>query len=136
MAKKAAEQAGEKVNKAQRIREYLAANPNSKPKDVVEALGKEGVKITTNYIATVQYHQNGGPTKSGKKKKGELSVTELKAMRRLTRPLGDLKQVSASLKASREIFEAVGNDWDRAEQAIQSLQELYDAEGEEAPPEK
>ena len=41
-------------NKSQSIREYLKANPTSKAKEVVEALGKNGIKVNDGLVYAVK----------------------------------------------------------------------------------
>jgi hypothetical protein len=38
------------VNKSQAIRDMLAANPKAKVKDIVDAMGKKGLKVSPNLV--------------------------------------------------------------------------------------
>ena len=49
MAKK-----GTGPNKSQAIRDYYAANPNAKPKEVSAELKKQGVDVTPAFISTIR----------------------------------------------------------------------------------
>lgn len=55
------------VNKSQAIRDYLNQNGNVPPKDVVEALGKEGVNVTTGLVSNVKFHMGLGGKRRKKK---------------------------------------------------------------------
>ena len=50
-------------NKSQAIRDYYAANPNAKPKEISAELKKAGVDVTPAFISTIR------STSMGKKKK-------------------------------------------------------------------
>ena len=39
------------VNKSKAIRDYFRANPKAKTSEVVEALAKQGITTTANYVA-------------------------------------------------------------------------------------
>lgn len=49
MAKK-----GSGPNKSQAIRDYYAANPNAKPKEVSAELKKQGIDVTPAFISTIR----------------------------------------------------------------------------------
>lgn len=72
-----------KVNKSGAIREYLEKHPDSKPLEVVEVLGKKGIEVTANVVATVKSNEKKkGTTKRVGKKAGTTSLqTALQAER-------------------------------------------------------
>ncbi len=41
-------------NKSQAIRDYYAANPDAKPKQVVEALAAQGVDVSAAFVSTIK----------------------------------------------------------------------------------
>jgi hypothetical protein len=41
-------------NKSQAIRDYYAANPEAKPKQVVEALAAQGVDVSAAFVSTIK----------------------------------------------------------------------------------
>ena len=43
-----------KVNKSAAVKEYLEANPNAGPKEVVEALAKNKITVTPNYVSNIK----------------------------------------------------------------------------------
>lgn len=45
---------GAKPNKSAAVREYLAANPTAKAKDVVEALKGKNIRISPNYVSVIK----------------------------------------------------------------------------------
>jgi len=47
MAKKPA------VNKAQAVRDYLKAHPDTANKEIAEALKKQGIKLSPNHVANI-----------------------------------------------------------------------------------
>ncbi|MGV3485606.1 MAG: hypothetical protein ACO1RT_14415, partial [Planctomycetaceae bacterium] len=50
-------------NKSQAIRDYYAAHPNAKPKEISAELKKAGIDVTPAFISTIR------STSMGKKKK-------------------------------------------------------------------
>ena len=42
------------VNKTQTVRDYVKANPKATNKEISEALGKEGIKISPNHVANIK----------------------------------------------------------------------------------
>lgn len=50
-------------NKSQAIRDYYAAHPNAKPKEISAELKKQGIDVTPAFISTIR------STSMGKKKK-------------------------------------------------------------------
>ncbi len=60
-----------KVNKAQAIRDYAAANPGSRPKDIIAALAKKGITVgSTNVTLALKSGKSTGkrgrPATNGK----------------------------------------------------------------------
>jgi hypothetical protein len=43
-----------KVNKSQAVRDYLAANPDQTPKEVVSALGVQGIAVKPQYVSAIK----------------------------------------------------------------------------------
>ncbi len=46
------------VNKTQAVREYLKANKKAKNLEVVDALAKQGIAITANYVGNIKATHN------------------------------------------------------------------------------
>ena len=46
------------VNKSQAIRDYFKANPKAKTQEVVDALAKQGITVTTGLVRTVKSKHN------------------------------------------------------------------------------
>jgi hypothetical protein len=61
-------------NTSQSIRDYLTANPEAKAKDVVEALGKSGVKTNEGLVYAVK-----GAMKEKKKRKKRVAKAAMAA---------------------------------------------------------
>jgi hypothetical protein len=58
----------EGVNKSQAIREYLAANPNAMPIDVIAGLKEKGINVSRGLVGLVKYKKSG--KKAGGRKRG------------------------------------------------------------------
>jgi hypothetical protein len=112
--KRAVRQPGEakaekKVNKTKAIHDYLKSNPKARNKEVVEALGKQGIEITANYVAGIK-------TKTNTRRKAArdvvsrrgLGVPEVKAALVLLKECrGSMAEAGAALEAAQEIRELV-----------------------------
>lgn len=88
MAKK---EDADSANKSQAIRDFLAANPKAKPRQVVAALKEQGHEITAAYVSTIK--------SLDKKKNGKVG--------RRGRPAGSTKAAAAAAAAQPV---AAGND--------------------------
>ena len=61
MAKKSADG----VNKSQAIRDYYKANRKAKPKQVVEAMAEQGIKVSAQYVSTIRTNSKKKSQKKG-----------------------------------------------------------------------
>lgn len=105
MAKKAMK----KVNKTQAVKEYMSQNRKASPKEVSEALTKQGIEVSPNYVSTIK--------------------SKLKKRRRRPRKVGaaaasptDRLSLSALLDAKR-FAERIGN-LDKAKELLDALAKL------------
>lgn len=57
-----------KVNKSQEIRDYFGKNPSASAKQVVEALGKRKVKVSTAMVANVKSKSGLSKPRKGRKR--------------------------------------------------------------------
>jgi len=67
-AKKKGRQAG--VNKSAAIREYMASNPDAKPKDVVAGLKEQGLEVAVGLVNQVRSKRSGGAGSGGGRGRG------------------------------------------------------------------
>jgi len=87
------------------IRAYLEANPGAKPKEIKEALAKQGFKVATGLISNVKYHFERKPSvKPGRgasrRVDGSLpSVDQLLQVKDLANSLGGLDQLRRAAEA-------------------------------------
>lgn len=58
-----------KVNKSDKIREYLAEHPDASPKTIQAALKEQGVSVSTGLCSNVKYTSPKGPGAAKQKKK-------------------------------------------------------------------
>jgi hypothetical protein len=54
-------------NKSMAIRNYKKAHPNSKPRHIVEGLGKQGITVTANYVSSILSSSSRTKKKRGRK---------------------------------------------------------------------
>jgi len=62
-------------NKSQAIRAYYEANPEAKPKQVVEALAAQGVDVTAAFVSTIKSTSVNKSAKPAKAKRGPKAAT-------------------------------------------------------------
>jgi hypothetical protein len=108
----AAAQAKPRTNKTQAVRDFIKANPGVRNIEVAESLGKSGVKVTANYVATIK-----GKMKIRRKKVKKavrsvvasrgVGVPEIKAAFALMKLAGGIKEATAALDAAQEIKEMI-----------------------------
>ncbi|MEM6688956.1 MAG: hypothetical protein AAF664_05985 [Planctomycetota bacterium] len=77
--------AGE-VSKSQAIRDHKKANPNQKPKQIAQELGKKGISVTPGFVSTI--------LSTSKRSKGT---------RRRGRPAGSTNRTSKKTTTSRRV---------------------------------
>lgn len=97
---------------SQHIRDYLAENPNATSGEIVEGLGKQGVKVSPGLASNVKFTSGHG----GKKRRGRKKVVRKK------RPGAQTVDISA-LQAAAKYVQQVG-DIDAAIIAVQQVKEL------------
>lgn len=66
------------INKSEEIRKYYEKHPESKTKDCIEFLSEKGIEVSQALVAGVRARMTG---EGGKKKKGEISVAEVKLLK-------------------------------------------------------
>jgi hypothetical protein len=95
-------------SKADAIRSYLAANPKAKTREVVEALAKDGIKVSYNHVYLI-------------KSKGKAKVRKAKRAK--------VRAVAASRPGIKDYADAVNQVKMLAHQlgGISSLKALVDA---------
>jgi len=91
--------AAEGPNKSELIRAYKAENPNAKPKEIVEALGKQGITVTPQTVSTVL---------TNAKKKGDAVGNGGKQGKRRGRKPNATANVAADLGNALEAVIAAG----------------------------
>ena len=114
-------------SKSQEIREYYAANPDSKPKQVVEALALKGVVVTPAFVSTIKSTSINKPARGAKRAAksvkaapvrrastttkavvrksagGELTVESLMQAKGLADKMGGVDKLMAALDALKQL---------------------------------
>ena len=96
------------VSKTQAVRDYLKANKKAKNSEVVEALGKQGITITANYVGNIKSTHN-TRRKAVRKvvAKGGVGIPEVKAALAFIKLTGSVKAATQALAVAQEIREIV-----------------------------
>ena len=99
----------EKVNKTQKVLDYLKAHHGAGNKEIAEALTKQGIKISPGHVANIK-----GKTKTRRKaaravvSRRGLGIPEVKAALTLLKECdGSIPAANAALAAAQEIRELV-----------------------------
>lgn len=71
--------AGGGINKSEEIRKFYDANPDAKTKDCIDSLKSKGIEVSQALVAGVRSRSQGTP--GNKKKKGEVSIAEMKLLK-------------------------------------------------------
>jgi len=96
------------VNKTQAVRDYFKANPKAKSQEVVEALAKQGITISANYVGNIKAsHNKRGQVVKKVVAKGNIGLSEIKAALTFLKLMGGVKEATEALAAAQEIKEIV-----------------------------
>jgi hypothetical protein len=99
------------VNKSQTVRDYLKAHPSTANKEVAEALTKQGIEISPNYVAKVKSKMAAGKGKRKRRHKAAeaavvktgIGINEIKAAFALLKHCGSIALAKEALAAAVEI---------------------------------
>jgi hypothetical protein len=97
-----------KVNKTKAVREYLKAHRKAKNQEVAEALGKQGIKVSANYVGNIK--STSKKRRKAVKKvvaKTGVGIPEIKAALGLLKAAGSIQAAQQALAAAQEIKELV-----------------------------
>lgn len=99
------------LNKSQAIRAYKSTHKRSKPKEISEALAKEGVNVTPAFVSTVlstarRKKGKGGRRGPGKAAKSGNAYSHLIQARKLADQMGGVEKARAALDALAKILGA------------------------------
>lgn len=115
-------------NKSAAIRDYVTANPEAKPKEIVDAMKSQGVDVSTAFVSTIKSKTIGsGAKKKGRKPgrpkgaaktakaaapaaktsngQGKLSLDQLLKAKKLANELGGVSKARAALEALEKIVQ-------------------------------
>ena len=108
------------VNKSKAIRDYYAANPKAKPKQVSESLKKKGINVSPAYVSTIRSTSRkkkvgkpGRPSGSSKTRRGrtsgsarsKVSFEALLRVKSIVDEMGGIAQARAALDALEQLTE-------------------------------
>ena len=96
------------VNKTQAVRDYFKAHKKAKNAEVVEALAKQGITITANYVGNIKATHN--KRRRAVRKvvaKGGVGIPEVKAALAFIKAMGSVAAAKQALAVAQEIREIV-----------------------------
>jgi hypothetical protein len=98
--------------KSHAVREYLSANPQASPKEVVEGLKAKGVKVKVTLVNSIKYKK---PSKAGRRRAPshrmaarrssgvDVTVEHLLDVKRLADSLGGAEHVRRALETLEQL---------------------------------
>ncbi len=111
-----------KVNKSQAIRDYKQANPSHKPAKIAEALGKQGIEVSAQFVSTIL------STSKKKKKIGKPGRPKGSASSQTKRADGQVSSTDVSFEALLNVKQIVieMGGIAQARAALNALEQLID----------
>ena len=110
------------TNKSQAIRDYKKAHPSHKPAKIAEALDRQGIKVSAQFVSTIL------STSKKKKKIGKPGRPKGSAAKRKQQPVNQVSNSDVSfdslLKVKQIVIEMGGIPQARA--ALRALEQLLD----------
>ena len=92
------------VSKMQAARDYLRAHKKARNAEVVEALGKQGITITANYVGNIKAtHNKRGRAVRKVVAKGGVGIPEVKAALAFIKLTGSVAAARKALEVAQEI---------------------------------
>jgi hypothetical protein len=96
------------VNKTQAVRDFLKANKKATNSEVVAALGKQGITVTSNYVSTIKTkHQKRRQVVTKAVATGSIGVPEIKSALAFIKAIGSVAAAKQALAVAQEIREIV-----------------------------
>lgn len=97
-------------NKSSAIRDYKAANPAATPKEIAEALGKNGIGVSAQFVSTVLSNakKKGGKIgkrgpKPGGRKAASGNLEQLITAKKMVEQLGGIDNARAALNVLAQL---------------------------------
>lgn len=120
------------VNKSDAIRKYYDSNPDAKTKDVVKALGEQGIDVSPALVAGVRARHQGVPgNKRRRKAKGEVTLAEVKILKEFISKSGVEEEMATTILGSfADLVEEIG-DVDRFREVLAEFGSFSEAEASE-----
>ncbi len=95
-------------NKSQAIRDYYKANKKAKTAEVIDALAKKGITVTSNLVTTVKSkHNKRRRAKRTIVAKAGIGIPEVKAALAFIKEVGSVSLARRALTAAEEIKKIV-----------------------------
>jgi len=96
------------VSKLQAARDYLKANKKARNSEVVEALGKQGITITPNYVSNIKAkHKMRRKVVKTAVATGSIGIPEIKAALAFIKSIGSVTAAKQALAVAEEIRKIV-----------------------------
>lgn len=97
------------INKSEEIRKYFETHPESKTKDCIDALASKKIEVSQALVAGVRSRMDGSAG-SKKKRKGEVSVAEMKLLKSfITKSHLEVSVATKTLMELAALIEEIGS---------------------------
>lgn len=98
------------INKSDEIRKYYEKHPDAKTKDCIEFLSDKGIEVSQALVAGVRSRMQGEPGNKKRKRKGEVSVAEMKLVKNfISKANLEMSVATATLMELASLIEEIGS---------------------------
>lgn len=98
------------INKSEEIRKYYEKHPDAKTKDCIEFLSDKGIEVSQALVAGVRSRMQGEPGNKKRKRKGEVSVAEMKLVKNfISKANLEMSVATATLMELASLIEEIGS---------------------------
>lgn len=98
------------VNKSDEIRKYYEKHPDAKTKDCIDFLGDKGIEVSQALVAGVRSRMQGEPGNKKRKRKGEVSVAEMKLVKNfISKSNLEMSVATSTLMELASLIEEIGS---------------------------
>jgi len=102
--------AGGGVNKSGEIRNYYEKHPDGSTKDCIEFLSDKGIEVSQALVAGVRSRMQGEPGNKKRRRKGEVSVAEMKLVKNfISKSNLEMSVATATLMELASLIDEIGS---------------------------
>lgn len=89
--------------RSQAVRDHLQENPDQSPNQVVEALAKKGITVSTGLVSVIKYKKARKSRVIKKAKTKGVDLKQLIALKKLADEMGGMDQLKSAMDALEQL---------------------------------